>query len=79
VRSLGRREFLFTVSNGEQNQCPAGDAIHRLAAAEPETRQGQMAFDMWKDAIGCAEGGPPDLSERTGRHFCSLLLAKRRA
>jgi hypothetical protein len=38
-----------------------------------------MVFEMWKDAIGCAEGGPPDLSERTGDHFRSLLLAKRRA
>jgi hypothetical protein len=55
------------------------DAIHRLAAAESEERRGQTAFDLWKDVIGCAKGGPPDLSERTGERFRALLLAKRRA
>ena len=72
VRSLARR-------TGRTRSQVIRDAIHRLAAAESETRQGQMAFEMWKDAIGCAEGGPPDLSERTGDRFRSLLLAKRRA
>ncbi len=55
------------------------DAIHRFAAAESEERRGQTAFELWKDAIGCAKGGPPDLSERTGERFRSLLLARRRA
>jgi len=72
VRSLARR-------TGRTRSQVIRDAIHRLVAAEWEARQGQMAFEMWKDAIGCAEGGPPDLSERTGEHFRSLLLAKRRA
>ena len=34
---------------------------------------------LWKDVIGCAKGGPPDLSENTGARFRSLLQAKRRA
>ena len=72
VRSLARR-------TGRTRSQVIRDALHHLAAADSETRQGQMAFEMWKDAIGCAEGGPPDLSERTGDHFRSLLLAKRRA
>ena len=55
------------------------DAIHRFAAAESEERRGQTAFELWKDAIGCAEGGPPELSERTGERFRSHLLARRRA
>jgi hypothetical protein len=55
------------------------DAIHCLAAAESEKRRGQTTFELWKDAIGCAEGGPPDLSERTSERFRSLLLARRRA
>ena len=72
VRSLARR-------TGRTRSQVIRDAIQHLAAADSETRQGPMAFEMWKDAIGCAEGGPPDLSERTGDHFRSLLLAKRRA
>jgi len=71
VRSLARR-------TGRTRSQVIRDAIHRLAAAESETRRGQTAFELWSDAIGCAEGGPPDLSESTGAHFRSLLLAKRR-
>jgi len=72
VRSLTRR-------TGQTRSQVIRDAIHCLAAAESETRHGQMAFEMWQDAIGCAEGGPADLSECTGDRFRSLLLAKRRA
>jgi hypothetical protein len=72
VRSLARR-------TGRTRSQVIRDAIHRLAAAESETGNGQTVFEMWRDAIGCAEGGPPDLSERTGEHFRSLLRAKGRA
>ena len=72
VRSLARR-------TGRTRSQVIRDAIHRLAAAESERGNGQMVFEMWRDAIGCAEGGPPDLSERTGERFRSLLRAKRRA
>jgi hypothetical protein len=71
VRSLARR-------TGRTRSQVIRDAIHRLAALESEAGEGQTAFELWKDAIGCAEGGPPDLSERTGDHFRSLLLARRR-
>jgi hypothetical protein len=72
LRALARR-------TGRTHSQVIRDAIHRLAAAESEERQGQTAFELRKDAIGCAKGGPPDLSERTGEHFRSLLLARRRA
>ena len=72
IRELARR-------TGRTQSEVIRDAIHRLAAAESEERRGQTAFELWKDAIGCAEGGPPNLSERTGERFRSLLLAKRRA
>jgi Arc/MetJ-type ribon-helix-helix transcriptional regulator len=72
VRSLARR-------TGRSRSQVIRDAIRRLAATESETQRGPTVFEMWKDAIGCAEGGPPDLSERTGDHFRSLLSAKRRA
>jgi hypothetical protein len=71
VRSLARR-------TGRTRSQVIRDAIHRLATAEAETRQGQTAFELWKDAIGCARGGPADLSENTGARFRSLLAAKRR-
>ena len=72
VRSLARR-------TGRTRSQVIRDAIHRLAAAESETQDGQVIFEMWRDAIGCVRGGPPDLSERTGERFRSLLLTKRRA
>jgi hypothetical protein len=72
VRSLARR-------TGRTRSQVIREAIHRLAASESEAREGEMVYEMWRDAIGCAEGGPPDLSERTGDHFRSLLSAKRRA
>ena len=72
IRALARR-------TGQTQSEVIRDAIRRLAAAEPADRRGQTAFDLWRDAIGCAKGGPPDRSERTGERFRSLLLAKRRA
>ena len=72
IRALARRM-------GRTQSEVIRDAIHHFAAAESEERRGQTAFDLWQDVIGCATGGPPDLSERTGERFRSLLLAKRRA
>jgi len=45
VRALARR-------TGRTTSQVIRDAIHRLAAAESEARQGQTAFDMWKDGAG---------------------------
>jgi hypothetical protein len=72
VRALARR-------TGRTRSQVIRDAIHRLAALESQPGRGQTAFELWREAIGCAEGGPPDLSVRTGDHFRSLLLAGRRA
>jgi len=72
IRTLARR-------TGRTQSEVIRDAIRRFAAAELEERRGQTAFDLWKDAIGCAKGGPPDLSARTGERVRSLLRAKRRA
>jgi hypothetical protein len=72
VRSLARR-------TGRTRSQVIRDAIHRLAAMESETRQGPTLFELWSEAIGRAEGGPPDLSERTGDRFRALLLTRRRA
>jgi Arc/MetJ-type ribon-helix-helix transcriptional regulator len=43
-------------------------ALELLAAQE-----GESPFDRVADLIGCVSGGPPDLSEETGRKFRQLL------
>jgi hypothetical protein len=43
-----------------------------LAAKKP-----QQPFETLADLIGCAEGGPPDLSENTGQRLRELLLQGR--
>lgn len=35
---------------------------------------GRSSFDRAADLIGCVSGGPPDLSEQTGKKFRELLL-----
>ncbi len=37
----------------------------------------QRPFEMVYDLIGCVQGGPPDLSENTGRKFRELLAQKK--
>jgi len=40
----------------------------------PVPRNGATAFDRMEDLIGCVSGGPPDLSEQTGKKFRQLLM-----
>jgi len=47
-------------------------AIELLAS-----RERQAPFDRIADLIGCVEGGPPDLSERTGKRFHQLLADRK--
>jgi hypothetical protein len=70
IRSLARR-------TGRTRSQVIRDAIHRLAAEEPEPRSAATAFELWRDAVGCAAGGPPDLSERTGDRLRLLLIRRR--
>jgi hypothetical protein len=50
------------------------DAV-RLAArkARPAGRV-MRPYDPFREVIGAVKGGPPDLSERTGRRFRRLLV-----
>jgi len=50
------------------------DAIE--ASAEPGAKV--SPYDSVKDLIGCVSGGPPGLSEGTGKGFAELLAARRR-
>ncbi len=55
------------------------DAIRALAGSEapPETAGGP--YEAVAPLIGCASGGPKDLSERTGEKFRKLLLERARS
>lgn len=48
------------------------EAIELLAAEERRT-----PYEKVSDLIGCVRGGPPDLSEDTGRKFRALLVEKK--
>ena len=45
-------------------------AIELLASQER-----QAPYDRVADLLGCVQGGPPDLSEQTGKRFRQLLEA----
>lgn len=47
-------------------------AIELLASQER-----QAPFDCVADLIGCVRGGPPDLSEQTGKRFHQLLVNRK--
>ena len=36
-------------------------------------------YEAMKHLIGCASGGPPDLSEKTGKKFRAMLVRRRTA
>lgn len=52
-------------------------AIEALARAESSGTE-STPYDAVKDLIGCARGGPVDLSVDTGTKFAELLLERRR-
>lgn len=49
-------------------------AILLMASREPAT----LPFDRVADLIGSIKGGPPDLSEQTGRRFREILTNRQR-
>jgi predicted DNA-binding protein len=52
------------------------DAIRRLGAVEGQEISGS-AYEAMEHRLGCWDSGGARLSERTGRAFTALLLAKR--
>lgn len=47
------------------------------ALARSEAGAGEVSsYARVEDLIGCASGGPPDLSEDTGRKFAELLAER---
>ncbi len=53
-------------------------AIERLARSETSGHEPRTAYDALAHVIGCARGGPRDLSERTGEKVRAILAARRR-
>jgi hypothetical protein len=49
-----------------------------LARAEAERQEDSSPYEAMVHLIGCARGGPRDLSERTGEKLRKLLMARAR-
>jgi len=52
------------------------DAIWALTRHDTRATKTRSPYEAFAHVIGCATGGPPDLSERTGEKF-SLSLSGR--
>jgi ribbon-helix-helix CopG family protein len=55
------------------------DAIRALAKTEEGGIPTGGPYEAFSHVIGCAKGGPPDLSERTGEKFTKLLRSRVRS
>ena len=55
------------------------DAIQALARSEAASEPKEGPYEAIAHLIGCASGGPKDLSERTGEKFRNLLLERARS
>jgi predicted transcriptional regulator len=55
------------------------DAIRALVRSEAATGERGTPYEAIAHLIGCASGGPKDLSERTGEKFRKLLLERARS
>lgn len=71
VTRLARRE-------GQTKSQVIRKAIRVLAESEDTGRKTPRPFDAIAHLIGCARGGPRDLSERTGEKFRQLLVKQGR-
>ena len=54
------------------------EALVALSRAEREAKARSSPYEAIAHLIGCARGGPKDLSERTGEKLRKLLLARTR-
>jgi hypothetical protein len=50
-----------------------------LEKEDQEVRGGATPYQAMKHLIGCASGGPSDLSKDTGKKFRGMLLRRRTA
>ena len=62
-------------ASGRTESAVVRDAIQHYVERTPPARP----YEALQDVIGMVEGGPKDLSEKTGEKFRDLLLARRAA
>jgi hypothetical protein len=62
----------------ERGSTRSGIVRHAIARLVSEERvsEDQAPYRLIADLIGCARGGPPDLSSHTGQHFRRLLAQR---
>lgn len=69
----GREVARVARASGRTESAVVREAIEGYIAGGPALRP----YEALQDVIGMVEGGPPDLSERTGEKFKGLLLGRR--
>ena len=76
VSEKARREVArLARATGRTESAVVRDAIEDYVGRTPPPRP----YEALQDVIGMVEGGPTDLSEKTGEKFRALLLARRAA
>jgi len=55
------------------------EAIESLSRQDVAVPEDETVLESISDLIGCVDGGPPNLSERTGEKFRELLTKKSRS
>ena len=82
VRLPARLERLVSRVAKERGATKSEVIRSALTALEHEGRAASMRptpYEAMKHLIGCASGGPPDLSEKTGKKFRAMLVRRRTA
>lgn len=76
VSEAARREVArLARASGRTESAVVRDAIEHYVGRTPPPRP----YEALRDVIGMVEGGPTDLSERTGEKFRARLRARRAA
>jgi hypothetical protein len=69
----GREVARVARASGRTESAVMREAIEGYIAGSPALRP----YEALQDVIGMVEGGPTDLSERTGEKFRAMLLGRR--
>jgi hypothetical protein len=80
VRLTAKAEDLLSRLSKKRGQTKSEvirSALLQLAAEESDEAR-KRPYDAIKHLLGCASGGPPDLSVRTGARFRALLEERKR-
>lgn len=70
LRALLRR---IARKSGRTESDVVREALLRFAAESRDASSASKPYERVAHLIGCVRGGPPDLSERTGRRFSDKL------